>query len=122
MQKNVVEPIVCTLELAARGQRLSWIRRVTEQSLVSHEMSDQTLNLTYRADAYEELERIVNLERACCAFLGFQLTKDSSGCVLSVNMPNGTVEAAQLLIANFLPMKEAPVKTKSCGCGPGPCG
>lgn len=122
MQTDVLEPIACTLELEARNQRFAWIRRFTAQSLVSHETSGQTLHLTYRLEAYPELERIVNLERSCCAFLDFRLTQEPKGCVLSVTIPNGTAEAAQSLVANLVPREEAPITTKSCGCGPGVCG
>jgi hypothetical protein len=87
--------------------------------LVRHELDGRTLRLTYRRDAAEEVQRIVQLERSSCAFLDFLLVDGAEGCVLAITTPEGTKDAARWLFAQFLPGDTASVPTAACGCEAG---
>lgn len=113
------KPIACTLDPPAMGSRLAWIRRVTERSLLTHRLLGRTLRLVYRADAADELRRIVDLERACCAFLDFALEATTDETVLTIGAPVGTEPDARRLFAQFLPEQRA--AAPACGCKGG-CG
>ncbi len=102
--------------------RLAWIRKVTDAHLVRHDLTGQILQLMYRHGAYEELCRIVGLERACCAFLDFRLERNTEGCTLTITSSEGSDESAAWLFAQFLPDVEGGITSNSCGCGPGQCG
>lgn len=112
-------PIACTLNPSAMEPRLAWIRSMTERKLLSHRLDGRTLRLVYRADAAEELRRIVDLERTCCAFLDFALETTANETVLIITSPVGTEPDAQWLFAQFLPEQRA--AASACGCKGG-CG
>ncbi len=119
MQAIEAKPIACTLDSQAMGLRLAWIRAVTERSLLTHRLEGRTLRLVYRADAADELRRMVDLERACCAFLDFALEATTDETVLTISAPVGTEPDAQWLFAQFLPAARA--IAPACGCKGG-CG
>ena len=60
MQAIEAKPVACTLDAQTMGSRLAWIRAVTERSLLAHRLEGRTLRLVYRADAADELRRIVD--------------------------------------------------------------
>ncbi|WP_341892581.1 hypothetical protein [Variovorax sp. YR752] len=113
------KPIACTLDPQAMGSRLAWIRGVTERSLLAHRHEGRELRLVYRPDAADELRRIVNLERDCCAFLDFALEATATEMVLTITSPADTEPDAQRLFAQFLPA--ARPAAPACGCKGG-CG
>jgi len=112
-------PIACTLPPAALSERLASIRQFTSRSLLSHQLADRTLRLTYRLEAKDELERIVAAERECCSFLEFELEDAPTSIVLSIQAPEGGEADARWLFDQFLPQALPP---KRCGCAPGACG
>jgi hypothetical protein len=101
------------------GLRLAWIRAVTERSLLTHRLEGRTLRLVYRPDAADELRRIVDLERACCAFLDSALEASAAEMVLTITSPAGSEPEAQWLFAQFLPAARPAAPTCGCkgGCG-----
>jgi hypothetical protein len=107
----------CTLDGTAMAARLARIRRVTLQNLVSHRLEERTLQLTYRLQAAHELERIVVLERECCAFLDFSLDIGLAQVVLTITVPKAAHENAGWLCAEFLPRRAAVDDASACGCG-----
>ena len=101
-------PIACTLDLHAMGPRLAEIRGLTREHLRSHRVEGRTLRLKYDAAAAEPLARIVELERACCAFLDFELNASADAIELSITAPNQEGTGAQRLFAQFLPGSNLP--------------
>ena len=122
MQTAEAQPIACTLNFRAVGPRLASTRKMTEQSLLSHRLDGRTLRLVYRPEAADEVNRIVELERTCCAFLDFSLEAGAQEAVLTITAPEGSDTDAQWLLAQFLPQGAAePTKASTCGCR-GSCG
>ncbi len=119
MHAAEAKPIACSLDTQTMRPRLAWIRRVTERSLLTYRLEDRTLRLVYRPDAADELKRIVDLERACCAFLDFALDATATEMVLTITSSVGTEPDAQWLFAQFLPEPRA--AAPACGCKRG-CG
>jgi hypothetical protein len=110
-------PIACTLDLGAMGSRLSWIRRVTAEGLLSHALDRRTLRLTYRHDAADEVRRIVEFERDCCAFLDFALAVGDDDVVLTITAPESAGDdAAHRLFSQFLPSATPVAASPGCGC------
>lgn len=106
--------IACTLGAGDLRERLAWIRRVTDDGLVSHTEDGPALHLVYRPAFRADLARIVAAERACCAFLDFDLA-DADGLVrLTIRAPAGAGADARWLFEQFLPAPPWP----ACGCGP----
>lgn len=104
-------PIACTLDSQAMGQRLAEIQRLTAPHLRTHRVDGPTLRLTYGVDAAPEVARIVELERACCAFLTFELSSATDGVELTITAPEQDGSDAQWLFAQFLPQPSAPGTT-----------
>jgi len=113
--------IVCTLSASALQERVIWIRRVTSESLVSHGLEGTTLTLTYRRQAKPELEKIVEGEQQCCAFLRFSMRELADTVELEIQAPNGGGEA-RWLFDQFLPAAGQVAAPKACGCASGRCG
>jgi hypothetical protein len=103
-------PIACTLDSQAMGQRLAEIQRLTARHLRTHRVDGPTLRLTYGVDAAPEVARIVELERACCAFLDFELRTAADGIELAITAPAQNGSDAQWLFAQFLPQADAPAR------------
>lgn len=115
-------PIACTLGTDELDQRLAWIRRVTEHSLVSHQVESATLRLTYRSDALHDLQQIVAKERECYAFLLYALEPSADAVRLTIRAPDGVSSQARWLFEQILPMQPFVAARKVCGCAPGACG
>jgi hypothetical protein len=113
-------PVACTLDLQSMGGRLSEIQRLTREHLRAHRVEGSTLRLTYGAEAAPEVERIVGLERVCCAFLDFDIKTSLDAVELSIAAPRHAVNDAQWLFAHFLPampLPDAPApKLSECPC------
>ena len=97
----------CTLDGQAMAARLARIRTVTSQSLVAHRLEGRMLHLTYRLQAARELERLVALERECCAFLDFSLETGPAHVVLTIAIPQTAQDNARWLVTEFLPRHAA---------------
>jgi hypothetical protein len=111
-------PIACTLDSGELPARLAWIRRVTDDALVAHRLDGATLHLVYDRRARDDLERIVDAERACCAFLDFDLADRRGHVELRIRAPAGLATHAHWLFEQFLPRRPR----TTCSCGPGACG
>ena len=109
--------LACTLDAGAMGPRLEWIRRVTAESLVSFQLDGPVLRLTYRPQAARDISRIVELERACCAFLDFSLATSENEVVLTIAAPERACEGARWLFAQFMPESGAVgASSATCDC------
>jgi hypothetical protein len=113
-------PVACALPAADLEIRLAWIRRVTEQHLLGHLLQEGRLRLTYSAEAYGDLEQIVERERACCSFLQYSLERVERAVRLTIEVPEGVEANGDWLLEQFLPRVNRSA-SKSCGCAPGAC-
>lgn len=118
MQAPEPAPIACTLPLEDLGPRLARITQLTRDHLRTHRLEGTVLRLIYDAQASEELARIVELERRCCAFLDFQLSTRGDGIELLIVAPAQQEVGAQWLFAQFLPQagSAAPAAPGCVGC------
>lgn len=117
-------PVACTLPPEGLPRRLAWIQSVTARGLIAHELGDASLRLRYRPEVAAELERIVEGERECCAFLRFDLQRRGDEAELTIHAPAGIGTDARWLFDQFLPRPgpaPAPVARRACGCAPGAC-
>lgn len=95
--------IACTLGADDLQDRVAAIRALAARSLLRGERDGLTLRLTYASDALAEVESLVARESECCAFLGFDLTRDAEGVHVAITAPAGAAEAADALFAHFAP-------------------
>lgn len=102
----------CTLEFSEMTARLERLRRLAENSLTSHELRAGVLRLTYCAEAAAEVKAVVELERACCGFLDFDVKEGASSITLTITAPAPFGETTAWLFAQFLPA------TLTCEAGP----
>ena len=93
--------IACTLPLGALRDRTAWIGTLNRTWLRAVERAPGRATLTYDATAEAELQKLLRLESACCAFLTFQLTPMPPDAIaLRIGAPD--VEGAEHLLAPFL--------------------
>jgi hypothetical protein len=116
MQGIETTPIACTLEAGALASRLTEIQAFTSAYLLTHEMAGRVLRLKYRVEAVQELRRIVELERRCCAFLEFDIAEARDSVVLTVSAPADALDSARWLFEQFMPAESAPAEVAPCGC------
>lgn len=113
--------IACTLKPDELERRLARLRRLTDR-LLSHRRNGLALQLTFAADARDELEQVVVLERTCCAFLRFDLQCTASGVELLIQAPAEHAADARWLFEQLEPRADAQAARAGCGCKPGTCG
>lgn len=106
-------PIACTLGAGDFQARLAWIADLNQRRLKRHARHDLTLTLVYDKAARREVVRLAAQERACCAFLTFDVADSREGTVLTVTAPEAAREAADTLFEGFTSDKPA---TNACGC------
>ena len=118
MHKPEPLPVACTLDLSAIGPRLADVQRLTREHLRSHQLEGRALRLSYAATAAPDVQRIVELERVCCAFLDFRLNETADRIVLAITAPEQAGGDAQWLFAQFLPQAAVPSlpPSRSGGC------
>lgn len=106
--------IACTLGAGDYQERVRWLADLNRRALVRHARQDLTLQLEYETSATSELEELVWRERACCAFLGFDIARAGETVRLTITAPATAREAADSLFAAFL-AKDATIQPR-CGC------
>lgn len=107
--------MACTLDSQAMAPRLAEIRQLTREHLRAHRLDGRTLRLTYDAAAADRVAHIVDLERACCTFLDFELRASPSGVELTITAPHREGTDVQWLFGQFLPGPALP-GTSTCAC------
>jgi len=112
-------PIVCTLGPADMGPRLARTRQLTKQHLRSHRLEGSSLHLSYDGAAAYEVEHIVKLERECCAFLDFELSRRGDDVELTIVGPEQPGSDAQRLLSQFLPESTSAAQPPGCACRKG---
>lgn len=100
-------PVFCTLSAEDLKSRLAEIGALAGRALLSHEQDGRTLRLRYSSDAAEELRRLVDRERQCCAFLEFSMQERPDAVYLSITAPIDAGEFAPLLYSHFIERKVA---------------
>ncbi len=87
-------PIACTLTDAAFQQRRAGVLQRIQERVQSLKPLDTGYALQFAADeaVLEDVFRLIQLERQCCAFLQFELTiePDHGPVWLSLTGPDGT--------------------------------
>lgn len=99
----IAAPIACTLPPAAFRERAQWLREFTDRALVDHHLDRTSLQLLYRSDARGDVEKMVQQESACCAFLKFEVREKAGLVEVTVTVPDEAVTDAHLLFAHLLP-------------------
>jgi hypothetical protein len=106
-------PIACTLASGAHKDRMTWIGALTRDALRSHERRGLALELRYALEARDRVREMVRKERACCAFLTFDLREESDEIRLTITAPETAREAADTLFAQFVAGAPA---SSACAC------
>lgn len=113
-------PIACVLDAGDFKARLAWIADLNRRALRESRRDDLRLELTYTADALEDVHELMRREQQCCAFLDFDLRADRDAIRLVVTAPETAREAAELVFEPFQ-SKGAMISAASYGCNTG-CG
>lgn len=112
-------PIACTLGPADMDPRLARIRQLTKQHLRSHRLEGSSLHLTYDGAAASDVEHIDKLERECCAFLDFELSRRGDDVELTIVGPEQPGSDAQWLFSQFLPVSTSAAQPPGYACRKG---
>lgn len=107
-------PIPCTLGAADHKRRLAWIEALTQQALRERNRDDLALHLTYAPEAADRVREMVAVERACCAFISFDLDERGAAVHLIITVPEAARGSTDMLFTPFLP---EPLENPACGCG-----
>ena len=94
-------PIACTLSATDYRARLAEIAALSRDALRHVEQRGATLDLRYAPEAAARVRRLVEQERACCAFLEFELHEDADDVRLLVTVPAAAAEAIPELLAEL---------------------
>jgi hypothetical protein len=97
-------PIACTLTGDDYKTRLAWIRELARDALKEHVRDGHALHLVYSADAKDRVREMIAKERACCAFLNFDLREDAHEVRLTISAPEDAREVADTLFDEFVGM------------------
>jgi len=109
--------IACSLEAGDFKDRIAWIAALNARHLLRVQQDDLSLALTYDLSASAELADLVARERACCAFLTFELVEGDTTVELKVRVPDEAREATDALLGPFLggvPRGQGPDCCGSC--------
>jgi hypothetical protein len=102
MTNSESPPIACTLGSGDFKNRIGWIRQLSAKSLRSHRRDGLMLELTYDRSAAADVHEFVRSERACCAFLGFDVRESADAVHLTITAPPEAQGAADELFAHFV--------------------
>ncbi|BCK76257.1 MULTISPECIES: hypothetical protein [Acetobacteraceae] len=115
---NEPAPLACTLENSDLARRLEWIASLNARALRSAHRDGLHLVLDYDPAARDDIARMVEGERTCCAFLAFDIAERMDALTLTITAPEYAREAAETLLEQFASRSQpatAPMK-KTCGC------
>lgn len=105
--------IACTLGAGDFQARLAWIASLNNAALRDHRRADLRLELTYAAEAREQILQMVRGEEECCPFLIFDVRDEPGAVRLIIVAPESAREAAE---AVFEPFQSKTFVPASCGC------
>jgi hypothetical protein len=69
-----------------------------------------SVHLSYKAEAAEDVERMVRQEQCCCGFLTFDLSRGPDSVEVVITAPANAGDDARALYANLLPDEASPVR------------
>jgi hypothetical protein len=95
--------IACTLDTSDFKERAASIRDLARRSLRHSSRTPLILSLTYEPRALDEVRDLVAKEKACCAFLSFDLKNNANGVFLTITAPKSAAETADALFGHFAP-------------------
>jgi hypothetical protein len=98
-------PIACTLDGPSFDRRVAAISALFRRALRNSRREGASLHLTFAPEARAEVEELVHLERACCAFLTFDVQDRVNGVELTVTAPSS--ESADDLLSGFSDLARA---------------
>lgn len=96
-------PITCTLTTANFESRALWLRELQNRALIRHREEECSLYLEYRLEHAADVERMVQQEQACCAFLHFDLQRTPRGMLVTVTASAEAAADARMLFAHLVP-------------------
>jgi hypothetical protein len=94
-------PIACTLSATDYRTRLAEIAALSRDALRRVERRGLTLDLRYAPEAAARVRQLVEQERACCAFLQFDLHEEADEVRLLVTAPPAAADAVPELLAEL---------------------
>ena len=94
-------PIACSLTAADLGDREAEWRALLETSLVLRERIPSGVRITVQPPAIEELHRLIDLERDCCAWMQFKFDAPET-VAITASAEGGDVLVSMLLAGSVL--------------------
>lgn len=111
------QPIACTLTGRSLQGRLAWIAQLARDALRSHERDDLVLHLRYAPEAADRVRTMVHEEKACCAFLVFDLRELPEELLLTITAPEAGRDVAGVLFEHFIASCPE-TEISNCNCAP----
>jgi hypothetical protein len=99
--------IACCLSGGDYQRRVAWIERLTSEALRSSARDDPVLPLLYAPEAAGEVQKMVEQERICCAFLTFDLDERADAVCVTITAPEAARDSADILFGQFLAGRRA---------------
>ncbi|MFL9966043.1 hypothetical protein PQR02_34520 [Paraburkholderia sediminicola] len=65
MNSDKSAPLACSLSAKDFKDRANWLKGLTANALLAHHVEGLCARLTYRAEAAEDVERLVRQEQQC---------------------------------------------------------
>ncbi|MFP3588700.1 hypothetical protein SCB29_34540 [Paraburkholderia sp. SIMBA_055] len=107
MNSDKSAPLACSLSAKDFKDRANWLKELASNALLAHHVEGLCACLTYRAEAAEDVERLVSQEQQCCGFLRFQVTRNDEHVELTITAPESAGEDARALFAHLIPGEPA---------------
>ena len=102
MDSSEQPPIACCLSTGEYQRRNAWIESLARTHLRKHTRDDLVLRLLYASEAADEVRRMVEHERICCAFMTFVFDQRPDAVRVTITAPEIAREAADMLFEQFL--------------------
>lgn len=96
-------PIACTLTPGEFKERSTWLKDLSSRALLSHVIFTDHALLRYRLDARADVETMVKLERACCAFLEFDINEVEDHLLVTIKARDQDVGDLSILLSHLTP-------------------
>ena len=96
-------PIACTLTPGEFKQRSTWLKDLSNRALLSHVILENHALLRYRLDARADVETMVKQERACCAFLKFDIEEMEDHLLVTIHPCDQDVGDLSVLLSHLIP-------------------
>ena len=97
-----VQPLTCCLSAGAYRNRIAWIEFLTRRALRTHARDDLVLGLDYAPEAAADVQKMVEEERICCAFLTFDLKEEADCIRVTITVPQAARDSANMLFRPLL--------------------